>query len=120
MNKLRFLLLMALAALSAFPAFAQDISGQVVGVSDGDTITVLVIDGAKKSPVKIPFDGIDCPESDQHFGQAAKQFSIVGDGENFPSFSLKICKGHYAKSNNLSILCPIHVYLACHGYRLDR
>lgn len=48
-----------------------DFSGKVVGVSDGDTITVLR-DGRG---VKVRLYGIDCPESSQDFGQAAKKFT---------------------------------------------
>ena len=53
-----------------FP-LAADFKGKVVGVSDGDTITVLR-DG---KGVKIRLYGIDCPESSQGFGQAAKKFT---------------------------------------------
>lgn len=49
---------------------ANEIIGKVVGVSDGDTITVL---DEKKKQHKIRFQGIDAPESGQPFGQAAKQ-----------------------------------------------
>ena len=48
-----------------------DFQGKVVGVSDGDTITVL--HGGKG--VNIRLYGIDCPESSQDFGQAAKKFT---------------------------------------------
>lgn len=50
---------------------AADFSGRVVGVSDGDTITVLH-DGKGE---KIRLHGIDCPEKSQAFGQAAKKFT---------------------------------------------
>jgi micrococcal nuclease len=63
-------LLVCCALLS--PALAQQIAGKVVGVSDGDTITVLT---AEKKQFKIRLNGIDCPESAQPFGQAAKQFT---------------------------------------------
>ena len=46
-------------------------SGKVVGVSDGDTITVL----RDKRPQKIRLYGIDCPEKRQPFGKKAKQFT---------------------------------------------
>jgi endonuclease YncB( thermonuclease family) len=63
-----------LAALLALGVFAQApqqaITGKVVGVSDGDTITVL--DG-KKRQHKIRLDGIDAPESHQDYGSRAKQ-----------------------------------------------
>jgi micrococcal nuclease len=44
--------------------------GEVVGVTDGDTITVL----HDYVPEKIRLNGIDCPESGQPFGNKAKQF----------------------------------------------
>lgn len=46
-------------------------SGKVVGVSDGDTITVL----RDRQPQKIRLYGIDCPEKRQPFGKKAKQFT---------------------------------------------
>jgi endonuclease YncB( thermonuclease family) len=52
------------------PAIADKIYGRVVGVSDGDTITVL--DAARRQ-YKIRLNGIDAPESDQDFGQASKR-----------------------------------------------
>ncbi len=44
---------------------------KVVGVTDGDTITVLKAD---KSQLKIRLHGVDAPESHQAFGTKAKQF----------------------------------------------
>ena len=57
---------------SSAPAFAGPwvVEGRVVGVSDGDTITVL--DDAK-SQHKIRFAGIDAPEKGQAFGERSKQ-----------------------------------------------
>jgi micrococcal nuclease len=46
-------------------------TGEVVGVADGDTITVLKGKGA----IKIRLFGIDCPEKGQAFGTKAKQFT---------------------------------------------
>jgi endonuclease YncB( thermonuclease family) len=48
---------------------ATDLVGKVVGVSDGDTITVLV----DKKPIKIRLEGIDAPEAKQSFGNRSKQ-----------------------------------------------
>ena len=45
-------------------------SGKVVGVHDGDTITVLRAD---KSQVSVRLNQIDAPELGQAFGQAAKK-----------------------------------------------
>jgi endonuclease YncB( thermonuclease family) len=46
------------------------LEGVVVGISDGDTVTIL---DASKAPRKIRLLGIDAPESSQPFGKAAKQ-----------------------------------------------
>jgi endonuclease YncB( thermonuclease family) len=51
-------------------AWAETITGRVVGVADGDTITVL---DAANQQHKIRLSGIDCPEKNQPFGQVAKQ-----------------------------------------------
>jgi micrococcal nuclease len=51
------------------PARAEDFTGKVVGISDGDTITVL----RGRTPVKIRLHGIDSPESSQDYGTRAKQ-----------------------------------------------
>lgn len=58
--------------LSAPPmAYSEVFFGKVVGVSDGDTITVLT-DGTER---KIRLNGIDCPEKAQAYGQNAKSFT---------------------------------------------
>ena len=49
---------------------AATLVGQVVGVTDGDTITVL---DAAKTQYKIRLSGIDAPEKRQAFGQASKK-----------------------------------------------
>jgi endonuclease YncB( thermonuclease family) len=54
------------------PSVSLAWTGKVVGVSDGDTITVL---RPEKSQVKIRLHGIDCPERGQAFGKKAKQFT---------------------------------------------
>ncbi len=46
-------------------------TGEVVSISDGDTLSVYRGDNQK--PVKIRFASVDAPESDQPFGQRAKQ-----------------------------------------------
>ena len=53
----------------SFSAWA-DITGHVVGVADGDTITVL---DADKVQHKIRLTGIDAPEKKQPFGNRSKQ-----------------------------------------------
>jgi len=49
----------------------DEITGKVVGISDGDTITVL----QNKTQYKIRLFGVDTPESHQDFGTRAKQFT---------------------------------------------
>jgi micrococcal nuclease len=45
--------------------FAVDFTGRVVGISDGDTISVMRGTRAEK----IRLNGIDCPEKRQAFGE---------------------------------------------------
>lgn len=59
-----------LVALAASSAGAETITGKVVGVSDGDTITVL---DANRTQYKIRVAGIDAPEKAQAFGQRSKE-----------------------------------------------
>ena len=54
-----------------FPFLCWSWQGKVVGVSDGDTITVMH-DGKGE---KIRLYGVDSPEKDQDYGQKAKQFT---------------------------------------------
>lgn len=62
--------LLSLTGWSQHPAATlRTVTGRVVGVSDGDTITVL---GPGKQQYKIRLNGIDAPESSQEFGQASK------------------------------------------------
>lgn len=60
----------AMAVIVALPGQCLSWYGTVVGVSDGDTITVLT-DG--KEQVKVRVYGVDCPEKRQDFGTKAKQ-----------------------------------------------
>ena len=62
-------LLASLALVLSFPAWA-DFTGKVVGVADGDTITVL---DADKVQHKIRLTGIDAPEKRQAFWTYSKQ-----------------------------------------------
>lgn len=64
---------LVLILFPVFPLLAADdfLSGKVIGISDGDTITVL--DGQAQK--KIRLYGIDCPESRQDFGTRARQFT---------------------------------------------
>ena len=51
-------------------ATAATLAGRVVGVSDGDTVTVLT---AENRQFKIRLSGIDAPEKKQPFGTHAKE-----------------------------------------------
>ena len=67
------LFVVMIALLMASAAHAEDlITARVVGVADGDSITVLTPD---QHPVVIKLHGIDCPETGQPFGERAKQFT---------------------------------------------
>lgn len=57
-------------SLTFAAACAETITGRVVGVTDGDTITVL---DANKVQHKIRLAGIDAPEKKQSFGQLSKE-----------------------------------------------
>lgn len=74
MNPTPKTLVLALAFLFALlcgsPSLAAELNGRVVGVSDGDTITVL---DAEQVTHKIRLSGIDAPEKAQPFGERAKQ-----------------------------------------------
>jgi len=61
-----FSLLLALACT----AHAENITGRVVSVADGDTITLL---DADKVQHKIRLAGIDAPEKKQSFGNRSKE-----------------------------------------------
>jgi len=54
----------------AAPAAAQVIEGEVVGVHDGDTVTLL---DASRAQHRIRIRGVDAPEAKQPFGTRSKQ-----------------------------------------------
>ena len=66
MSKALVCLLLALACA----VHAETVTGRVVGVADGDTITVLDSDMVQH---KIRLAGIDAPEKKQAFGNRAKE-----------------------------------------------
>ena len=68
-------LLAALAAGSLVacraPRSTEPFEARVVGVADGDTLTVL----HRGAQVRVRLNGVDCPEKGQAFGSRAKQFT---------------------------------------------
>lgn len=67
----RALILGLLITLLMPAAWAQTLTGRVVSVADGDTITVL---DDRRVQHKIRLAGIDAPEKSQAFGQRSKAF----------------------------------------------
>ena len=63
---IRFVFLFLLAC----SAHAETLTGRVVGIADGDTVTVL---DANRQQHKIRLAGIDAPEKTQPFGDRSKQ-----------------------------------------------
>jgi endonuclease YncB( thermonuclease family) len=101
------------ALLSAITVASQavELEGKVVGVSDGDTITVL---DASKTQHKIRLAGIDAPEKGQDFGQRskeslselvfAKQVRIEWTKED--RYGRKVAKVWVADTNCAAVSCP--------------
>jgi len=63
-------LLLSLTLCFSLVAHGETISGRVIGISDGDTLTVL---DASNTQHKVRLAGIDAPEKAQAFGQRGKQ-----------------------------------------------
>lgn len=70
MNKLKITLFMFAMAVAQPTLSSEVIPGLIVGVADGDTVTLLTPD---KNQVKIRVQGIDAPEKSQAFGTVARQ-----------------------------------------------
>lgn len=60
-------------ALLAGPLLAAEYTGRVVAISDGDTLTLLVPDGASYRQVRVRLGEIDTPERRQPYGTRAQQ-----------------------------------------------
>jgi endonuclease YncB( thermonuclease family) len=63
-----FTLLIAIVLTAASPP-TKTLTGKVVKITDGDTLTVLV----SKAQIKVRLEGIDTPERAQPFGRKAGQ-----------------------------------------------
>ncbi|TLY21593.1 MAG: hypothetical protein E6K68_05605 [Nitrospirae bacterium] len=73
--RIRLLVLLLLALLVSLPggALADEFSGRVVTITDGNTIKVL----HKGVAERIRLYGVDCPEEGQPFGTPAKRFTAA-------------------------------------------
>jgi micrococcal nuclease len=58
---------------SALLVNAEEFTGKVIAVADGDTIKVV----REEQTIKIRLQGIDCPEKVQPFGMKAKQRTVA-------------------------------------------
>lgn len=70
LKSLQKLAMASVFSLSFASAAAATLSGEVVSVSDGDTVTVL---DASKMQHKVRLAGIDAPEKRQAFGDRSRQ-----------------------------------------------
>ena len=71
LRRMTWWLSLVLLFLTTLPCHALAWSGKVIGIANGDTITVL----RDKKHVRIRLYGIDCPERYQAFSKKAKQFT---------------------------------------------
>ena len=69
-NHINRILISTALVLLATAAHADTLVGRVVGIADGDTLTLL---DAANTQHKIRLSGIDSPEKGQPFGQVCKQ-----------------------------------------------
>lgn len=67
-----YLVLLCLCFLAVVPANVWAYKAKVIKIADGDTVTVQKNNG---DLVKVRLYGIDCPESDQAYGNAATRFT---------------------------------------------
>lgn len=67
---MRFLWLVIFLVLSAAPAFAEELTGEVIAVQDGDTVTLL---SDANHLTKIRLAEIDAPELKQPYGKTSKR-----------------------------------------------
>lgn len=115
-----FLLVFLWVGLSL--AHAEIFTGRVVGVTDGDTITILDADNTQH---KVRLTGIDAPERRQAFGNMAKQhlasliFGKTVTVEWFKHDRYKRILGKVLVDGRDANLEQIRAGFAWHGYQRD-
>ena len=67
---MKTLLLALFLFFQTAPSFAEELTGKVIAIADGDTLTVL---GGDNRQIKIRLAEIDTPESGQPYGSRARQ-----------------------------------------------
>ena len=95
-SKITYALLLSII-FSFVDAKAEVLIGTVVGISDGDTITVLDADNTEH---KVRLMGIDAPEKSQDFGNQSKQAlsnyiyqkEVTVDYKKFDKYKRKVGK----------------------------
>lgn len=93
----RALVVALVGLLLGLPCLADGVAGRVVGVADGDTITILE---ASRHVHRIRYAGIDAPEKAQPFGQRSKQNlarlvegrDVVAQCGKVDRYGRKVCK----------------------------
>jgi endonuclease YncB( thermonuclease family) len=84
-------------ALFVHAASAETLSGRIVGIRDGDTVTLL---DATRQPHTIRLSGIDAPERRQAFGNVSRQHlaglvfgrEVVADCPKTDRYGRSLCK----------------------------
>jgi len=92
-----FRFLIAILALLPLAGLAETITGKVVHVADGDTVTILT---SQKQQHRVRIAGIDAPESAQPFGNRSKQSlasmahgkEAFADCPKIDRYGRKVCK----------------------------
>lgn len=95
-------------------AQAAELDGKVVGISDGDTITVL---DATRTQHKVRVAGIDAPEKGQAFGQRSKENlsglvfgkTVRVEWSKVDRYGRKVAKVWVAEPGCLQSSCPTTV-----------
>ncbi len=70
-GRLVLALILLLVSRALYGQVGEVFSGEVVGITDGDTIRVM----RNGESVRVRLDGIDCPETRQDFSERARQLT---------------------------------------------